>query len=374
MATIPMSDVLDHQLLPIDAQDVVTKVRLVIAGNRAGREPSRVHVYGLPSSANETFTGVDYLAWPITYEYEAAEHAIYGATRTVDLPASTDPFLRPDDEGIPEPSLVIGFTNPGSPSAIRDGDPMTYAEFSGGDLATGSIGYENVPGLCGFKLRHSLTFSDTSFTGLFRASVSLVVGPWAVLPNGVTRIDRKFGAVVNIISLPATGSSEHDDLYVVLPPDARNAPENVEGMDPPLEWGGQPVTIQHMVGSINLSVIRPASWRVTHFYPLILNEALLEDIAKSNIRLPASTPRRVTVAGYVAPDRTHTIVGWPGGDYTGVVAQYQYELGRTVIDFEQAGAPVGLPAEAIEAARERRVAIDRAVQDATYAVRMGERQ
>src|SRR5690606_20363806 len=106
------------------------------------------------------------------------------------------------------------------------------------------------------------------------------------------------------------------------------------------------------------------------FYPLILNTALLEEIAKSNIRLPAERPQRVTVRGYVPPDREHTIVGWPGGDYTGTVAQVQYELGRTVIDFEQAGAPVGLPAEAIEAARERRVAIDRAVQDAAYPVRM----
>src|SRR5690606_39112832 len=125
-------------------------------------------------------------------------------------------------------------------------------------------------------------------------------------------------------------------------------------------------TIQHMVGSINLSVIGPASSRVTHFYPLILNEALLEENAKANIRLPAQLPQRVTVRGYVAPDREHTIQGWPGGDYTGVVAQHQYELGRTVIDFEESGPPLGVPAEAVEAERVRVARTAASIDRAAY--------
>src|SRR5690606_2104087 len=142
-------------------------------------------------------------------------------------------------------------------------------------------------------------------------------------------------------------SDEVTDLYLVRPPDARNADENDANFAGLTYRGSTSLTTFENTGEAE----------VHHFYPLLLNVPLLEDIAKRQIRLPAPTPRRVTVAGYVPPDREHTIVGWPGGDYTAVVAQHQYDLGRTVIDFEQAGAPVGLPAEAIEAARERRVAI-----------------
>src|SRR5690606_35628409 len=117
-----------------------------------------------------------------------------------------------------------------------------------------------------------------------------------------------------------------------------------------------------------------SEWRVTDFYPLILNEALLEEIAKSNVRLPAEKPQRVTVKGYVAPDREHTIVGWPGGDYTATVAQHQYELGRTVIDLEQAGSPVGLDADAIETARFQDARVASAIASAGYSLKMGERQ
>lgn len=351
MANIDYADLLNIERLPVDAQDVVTKAILVIAGNRAGAEPGTLNAY--PTDDSNTTETVSYFSWPVVYEYEDAAHATLGCARTFALPEGVDPFLPPDDDGVPEPDTVINFTNPGSPSAIRDGDPTTYAALASPGL--GRIAYPVTAGVVGFRLKYTLSSGTTTAANTFRTFASVRTTPRS---TGGRFYGQTFA---NTGNLPDT--SEPAEVYMVVPPDARNAPEN-----------GPVEEFTQMYGEVAFDAfINAESCHLFDFYPLILNETLLESIAKRQIRLPAPTPRRVTVAGYVAPDRTHTIVGWPGGDYTGTVAQVQYELGRTVIDFEQAGAPVGLPAEAIEAARERRVAIDRAVQDATYPVRMGER-
>jgi hypothetical protein len=170
-----------------------------------------------------------------------------------------------------------------------------------------------------------------------------------------------------MLELPQT-DGDVQQVYKVLPPNAVVLPPNYSGAPSGFTFTG-------VRGSATLSTWGDAQLiEVTQFYPLILNTALLERIAKDNVRVPGTIPQRVTVSGYVPPDREHTITGWPGGDYTARVAQQQYELGRTVIDFEQAGAPVGLSAEAIEAARERSVAVRSEVLRAGYALKMGQRQ
>lgn len=357
MATIQYDDLVNIERLPVDAQDVVTKVRLVIAGNRAGEEPDRVVIFGQDGE-------YDHHPVPAVYEYESPEHATYGATRSMSLPEATNPFLSPNDPLVPEPS-VIGFNNPGSPSAVRDGDPTTYASITGDTNSFGervivySMFGAPYPSIVGFRLvaevQANTARGDEVMPPIFvemRQSRDRLV-------DGVPTLGFNSTAIA-IYAVP--NSDDPASMYALWLAQTHN--EHLDGVD--MSDG---VILQLVV----TPYAEPTRVRVHEFYPLILNETLLESIAKRQIRLPAPMPRRVTVAGYVPPDRTHTIVGWPGGDYTGVVAQVQYELGRTVIDFEQAGAPVGLPAEAIEAARERRVAIDRAVQDATYPVRMGER-
>src|SRR5690606_9544589 len=104
----------DHRLperLPVDAQDVVTKVTLVVAGNRAGADPGMLIAYNTDDPL--TIETVTYCPWPITFEYEAPEHATLGCARAFALPEGVDPFLPPDDDGVPEPDTVINFVNPG---------------------------------------------------------------------------------------------------------------------------------------------------------------------------------------------------------------------------------------------------------------------
>lgn len=346
MANIPYASVLTTERLPVDAQDVVTRVRLVIAGNRAGAEPTRLVTYD-----NTTNALITYVPDPIVFEYEAPEHSAYGCTRSFALPEGFNPFLAPGDPLVPEPDIVSGFDNPGSPSAVRDGDPITYASL--GDGASGLLRYHEGAAFVGFRLKlvGTVTGSGYAFVSV-RAGRIPRFGEGVVTPSGV------------FIQYDAPRGSDSDsDEYAVVPHDARHRPENrATPGDPP------DMTLRLAVGGTTEGV------RVHEFYPLIPNEALLLEVARANVRLPALNPQRVVVAGIIPPDREHTITGWPGGDYTGRVAQHQYELGRTFIDFEQAGAPAGLPAEAIESARERTAAVQRAITTANYGLIMGERQ
>jgi hypothetical protein len=344
VATIPYSTVLRTERLPVDAQDIVTKVRLVIAGNRAGRIPESFSTLTVADNPLGAGVSVDHFPTPIAYEYEAPEHATYGCARAFSLPEGFNPFLNPFDALVPEPSAITNVTNPGSPSAIRDGDPITFAEPTSYG-SPGVIVYDFDAAIVGFRLRF------VSVTSLFSDFLSMQM----VRGRGggcSTRAWHKLDAV------------DPELIYDVMPSTAQNELVNTST-----------VTGVASRGSLTLSFgVYHTDLRIFEFYPLMLNEALLLDVAKANVRLPAADPKRVTVRGYVAPDRSHTITGWPGGDFTGVVAQHQYELGKTVIDFEQAGAPVGLPAEAIESARERNTAITRAINTANYSLVMGERQ
>jgi hypothetical protein len=357
MAIIPIADVITTERLPIDAQDIVTKVRLVIAGNRAGREPWTEYTATAPDEAPITNTYVTPFPAPVAFEYEAPEHATYRVERSFALPEGFDPFLPPTDTSIPEPG-VTNFSNPGDPSAVRDGDPTTYAENTSSGTCLITYFGEDLEGLpaFGFRVRYAL------------APSTALRERW--------RVVRAFNTFLSASNLPVvistrqyalaegSGLESVSEEYAVTLYDARGLPINHE--DPGL--------IQRFSTQLNVQFTDAGTARVFQFYPLVLDVDLLEDVAKANVRLPAQNPTRVTVAGVVPPDREHTITGWPGGDFTAPVAQQQYELGRTIIDFEQAGAPTGLPAEAVEAARERTTAVKAEVARAGYSVKMGERQ
>ena len=336
MASIAIADVLNVERLPIDAQDLITRVRLVIAGTFAGKDPTRSIIKGLVGHALPD-VALTYFPDPITYEHSDALHTTYRCVRSLALPEGFNPFLPPDDALVPDPTSS-GFSDP---TAVRDGDPETAAVLTG---ASGHLTYGYDTSIVGFKLRYT---SDTSD------------GQQALL---LADAEREWGVVLHADwDLP---NGETNEFYVVLPHDARNNVANVLSSFP----GPSKMRLILLPGTSHTTL------EVHEFYPLILNEVLLEDVAKANVRLPALLPQRITVRGYVPPDREHTIVGWPGGDYTASVAQHQYDLGRTIIDFEQAGAPAGLPAEAIEAARERQTAINATFQSSSYSLKMGERQ
>lgn len=363
MASIPYADLVNVERLPIDAQDVISQVRLVIAGTPGGSREAARHAVQTRDDTTDPYATEQYFAVPAVYEYTSPEHATYGCTRSLALPEGFNPFLEPTDVGIPEPSSLLNFSNPGTPSAIRDGDPTTYAQAevdTGQALITyAAAGATPSTNWCGYKLKYAWTASG-SISAEHLRRVRTNFSRMDPVDTGAQRLQ----AITEHALLTANSLEALADEYALCMQDARALP---------LNRGGESLAA---ITSVNFSIFSfgGSVIRVHEFYPLVMDTVLLEGIARANIRLPASTPQRVTVSGYVPPDREHTIVGWPGGDYTGTVAQHQYELNRTVIDFDQAGAPTGLPAEAREVAMERQKRIDDSIATRSYGLKMGERR
>jgi len=362
VATIPYADVLDHETLPIDAQEVVTRARLVVAGNRAGWEPGQAFARIATGAATEPLTPFPV---PIVHTVDHADHATYEAIRSFGLPEGIDPFLPPTDDGVGEPYSTTGLTNAGSPSAIRDDDPATYAT---SDLSgTSQVVWRQwltSPNqrIHGFRLVYTFGKDGAGSTYALDSAPGLVIL--------IQRSNRSASDPVEArYYWPIQPTEDHDspmDVYAVAPFDARGHADNNVG-ETIIDYSYLDLTVLQQSGGGEL--------RIHAFYPLILNEALLDEIGAAQLRVPAASPKRVTVTGTIDPLATsHTITGWPGGDYTGQVARQTYREGVTVIDFEQAGAPLGAPQEVVEAERVRVARTRASIETAGYGLKMGERQ
>lgn len=349
MAQIPFERVLDYQRLPIDAQDVVTKARIVVAGQPA-------------SSAGDDFEYAEdgigdaplpaYYPRPIVIEYEHPEHATYQAERSFALPKGVDPFLPPTHPDIRNPILSGGWT--GSAANLRDDDPSSYVEYQPGNPAqVAEIAFDAVsdalPRMVGARVSYSLELEDKA--AFSPALLQFWIGDKLRFGGGSRTmylrqaLKQADGAVVTFVSLRNAQASISGNLGTLVVRRWKAAP------------GDMPAVV---------------SLKIHEAYPLVLDRPLLESIARAQIRLPVSTPRRVTVRGYLPPgDLTHTITGWPGGDYTGVVARQSYREGNTIVDFEQAGAPPGVPQDALEAERVRTNRTRELVRAATYPTLVG---
>src|SRR5690606_34373924 len=114
---------------------------------------------------------LSYAPRPIVYEYESPEHATYGAVLSMALPDNTQAFLPPEHADVPEPT-VVNLLNPGSPSAVRDGDSVTFAQsVDVGSLA--AIFYAADPRIVGFHLKYYIESDRAGWPGaVFMGRVS----------------------------------------------------------------------------------------------------------------------------------------------------------------------------------------------------------
>lgn len=344
MARISIRRVLTWERIPIDAQEVVTKARIVVLAQHTKERLAYLRATIVnPPAAEET---TDYYPVPVTFEQEDALHDAYGTERSLELPHGVDPFLAPDNSVIPDPT-GSDWTNPAN---VRDGLLTTYAEYNpstpSGWLSYGlnDTGEDLRRRVAGFRLVYSYTMED-GFTG---------PQPPLSVDFFVKEVDSQGRGAVVYATWDFPASSDPAEAFMFLPP--------AYSSFIPAQPAGTTYTLRlrpwtDAVGPLN----------VYAFYPLVVDTDLVKNIAKAQLKTPASAPRRVTVRGYVpAGDAQHTIVGWPGGDFTGRVARQSYRDGETVIDFEQAGAPPGLPHEAVEAERVRVTRTQALIRAATY--------
>lgn len=346
------SRVLDYERLPIDSQDVVTQARIVIAGNLSDPTVGMHSIVTPPFPDSRASPELAYFPAPIARAFTAPEHVTLQAQRSFALPAGVNPFL-PRGEFIGESVTSVEFTGP--VGALTDGSSSTHMSANTAIVSPPEIAWSfgNNREIVGFRLIYSMTLDSESGRLPFR--VLVWVGSSFVM----------FGA-------PPTTYSINQYAEVVLEPSPE--PREVIFVAPKNRHPGHPGGPGKALILTSLGYGGYESFRVFEFYPLVIDEPLVADIAAAQNRLPASHPRRVTVKGLLPPHaRAHTVVGWPGGDFTGRVARQTYRDGATIVDFEQAGAPLGVPQEAVEVERIRANRTRELVRSASYPTLVGRR-
>jgi len=344
------SDLLEFVYRPIDSEDVVTKVHLVIAGDVAGRESDVLASQDWLPGASGRFTHAlsyfDYIPRPIVFTYEHVLHQYFRAEKSFGLPEGVNPFYEPNEL---EPAFgdfhgtgnIRVFSNAGSENigAIYDGDPTTYKALPLGE--TRYIGWrwtlaweeetplEQLPQelFAGFRVMHTgeLFPGTTDPLRYPEQAHNRVQMIWQVFGNTDGFAQPHVDDVLSeVFSAHALQSSAIDSggigFYSVLPVSAQMDPLNRDSTYS--EW-----EVRSVLYEIMLWVTSPVTdVHVYAFYPLVLNEELLTEIAKSNLRVPRALPGDVVVEGYSAPVPVVTVqdAQFPGGELSDVVEAVEY--------------------------------------------------
>lgn len=316
MATIPFSSLKSLTPHLIDTAEACSEVSLVLAGEPAGKAADGVEStfpLGVVINTGQDAYRVQYIPAPITYRRENVDADF---RRLLSVPfEGRSPFLPPDQ--VDFGTVNIGGTWAGAVDDIRDGDPTSYLQGDDGYLTFNLDG----TGTVGFGITYELDEGEAMVALLYAGTERL---------SNAGFVECTFGKW----KLPPTKNGP-ETFYAVLPHDARHLPINGgEGVVYTIlmvaPWGWHPEQGLRNPGSYSNLLLY-------ELLPLQLDTALLYNAAGRVLKEPASRPMSVTVAGFVPPAETHTLLGWPGGDYTGTVARQVYREGETTIDFEQVG-------------------------------------
>jgi hypothetical protein len=356
---INFDDIIEFQPLPVDATDPFDAVEVIIAPSLVGNiDPQHILV------KRGTAPFEDYLAAPVTYTHRDRTPAYY--FRAIEYTGKW-PFIPIDEvSGYYDDVLSLGVT--GAANAIDD-DPDTGAINSG----TGPMqfGYafdsgHNTGRVFGFAIAYQLldklypTASGATTRNPVNVQISYATEDYmtvGVYPLPVT---------TNILPTSTPGiivSGPDEDqrigiYYALLPPDAFMYEEN-----------GGPGVWATQITAEAYGFMAASDFYAVEFYPLVLSSTRLSSFAKPFIRMPKTHPLKITVPYIVTPEAEHTIVGYPGGDYTAVAERHQHIDGNTSIYFEEPGTH-----EEVKGERAVRGIIERELARAGYNLMMASRR
>ena len=296
--------------LPVEGEEVVTKVALWMA---------------LPTTPADAKTWERFSGVGVGYEerdppnryyvhyYEDALHATYGAEKAFVYQSEQAPWT---PRGASGASGTV--SNPGN---AADGDDSTYAGGPGDLTVSPGAGSQR------YAPRATFIYESTE------------AGGTATLSHTCTNVGAITGEFLQV-DLPNTGGTKRQ-IELVLP--VLGPSGFCESAGTKLEFAGI-----------------PASGKVYEVEFYEYDTARLDEYAKSLIRLPHQSPAEVEWDGYQPPARYLTVTGAPGGDLTGEVETWEYELTpRRLVSRARMGSR-----GADEAARAIRILADRRRQEA----------
>lgn len=334
MATIDQGLVVTVKSLPVDAQAVVSQHRNVLFGEVSGtRTPNLMN-----AALGTTPDFVDYQPLPITHVVTHADHSIYNATQIEPLEDGLDPFLFCADIDFTKTGEVLtNFTG----TAHRDGDPATGMNPDVLTAGPTSIHYDHASDiyrdLCfGFVLRYKAEWKSAPTPIWEFVGSPGYVNLW-LFTNNAGSVNQ--AQLNGYWAIPYT--VDPTTIIGIMPPghyfDPINAPDPIAPASGVVNW--------HLDAAFKAeagTLASPADLEIYEFMPLIKNVPLLDGIGNRGIRIPAQTPKQITVRGYVPPEKSHTFPGWPGGSIDVDVSRQHQSATECVIDVEQAG-PTPLP-------------------------------
>lgn len=360
--SIPYSRVISHDLLAIDATDVVTEARVVVLPTISGLvRPSTF--YAVADGEAEA-----YYPLPWVQIEQAGDHSTYQAKRSIPLEGVVAPYL-PGSQSVAAGDVVtvIGFTGAGDEHIDDDGSTTTDAATGQAQIAlqfqtkeSGAHGLRAV----GARLIYAATLIPTE-----KLVASIVITHSQPVSAG--NVSRS--AVIAWTVPDTQGQSQALEVYA--PTDIRMGLDNSAS---PGTYVGWDTYVELSVNKDNID--GGGALSVAEFHPLIVDTSQTQPYALARLRSPASDPRRIVIdptAGEVMPEDELTITDWldqPGTDLVRTIAQATYHEDRTIIDLEQAGPLVRQGAREQAFGRALGAALRRTTDRASGAYKMGERQ
>lgn len=332
------SELVDFYFKAVNGEDVVTKVNLVVAGSPAGRVPEDEAYYRndptlYDANGNgETDARIteEYVPVPIVHSYEHPLHATYGAERTFALPPGVVPFLEaPDAAAISGMTLSNPFSAWSNIANVYDGNESTFAATAGSTWFTlewtyQSLGADAVANqkVVGFRLVYSAEIGNTAYgNAVMRYNPHISYRQYAdskLVPIGSTypySSSQEYFSVIERLYLirstydPADAAMNKGAIYSVVPFSSSFVPENLNA--------GFTAESSYARISVYATEVVAGTSKIYHYYPLVLNTDLLDEVAKSNISLPSTLSGDVVVLGYRPPRpvvRVVNLYGEPVGN------------------------------------------------------------
>jgi hypothetical protein len=414
LVSFDSSELLDFVYRPTDAENIATKVTLVIAGSPAGREAELAQFYDFappPSGRYQyTFTAYEYAARPITYSFEHPLHEVYQAEKVLALPEGVSPFMAPSvaaeyvfthgGEPIGNPNDWFYANNVTNAANVYDDDPTTFAVIPQNTAGWirwrfHLVDWDNEPLndrlLYGIRAVYSGAFSQSGFGMPTDPHVMYEdLSGTLEAPNSVFSSDNDTGSVLRAywalrstpIGEDGADEDSFDSMYAVLPPSAQF--DNVNREAPFITNASKQLAIMRISSAQN----QQGDARIYYFYPLVLDAEYLNEVCIANLDLPSMTPGEAVLKGYHAPAAVIEITNLLGlGD--GVVDEGETEsatVADSIVDFVGLVDYTLTPSDGFltrytignddvsEAGKLLRKYIADEIRDAKYALDMGARQ
>ena len=290
-----------------DAEEVVTAVTVHVLSEPKPRDANLQAEIG-NTLGDGLLYSEPFRPAPVAYTYEAPEHALYGAEKVVVRPEGVDLFAPISELGN---SSHYDANRIFDMSKLFDNDAQSYAGNS--DQRTSSLYHSSASPIYKVRLSYTRTSSERPPKGSLG-----IIHKGMVSPVTYRRV---------VASRPLEATSVKQTVELIMPNEAGPSAASLSEFDPD-EFTGY-FFASNAEGAGSLREEFPYTFRVYSFEVFTLDGDLIEQVAKSHLKLPAEDPATVSVYGDLRdPEPLAALTLGTSEVITRRVASVEYALAR----------------------------------------------